>query len=211
MKPAEAAKRLGISVKNMMEHVRAGRLRFINVGNATRKVHRFTPYSLELLIKNQKEREVPKCQSPTFWTLKPTASTSKSGAVDFLAIPKPGTEKDAKAVERKLKAESARGYRERESGPVKDRCYCVTRRVVTGMRSGSIIEDNAGDASRPRAADRIFLDPTSALTKSATPKLRPWSRGGAGKASKGWSRAGGQGSAPATVNRSAVEPLTQGS
>ena len=53
----------GVSVKNLMGHVAAGRLRFINVGNATRKKHRFTTYSLQTFIENQKVRETPKCPS----------------------------------------------------------------------------------------------------------------------------------------------------
>jgi len=97
MKPADAAERLGISEKNLMEHVHAGRLRFINVGTKTRKIHRFTTYNLETFIKNQKERGIPKCQSSSVPTLKHTASTSMSGAVDFLAIPKPGTGKKPKS------------------------------------------------------------------------------------------------------------------
>jgi integrase len=44
MTPKEAAAKLGVSVKNLMGHVEAGRLRFINIGTMHRKVHRFTSY-----------------------------------------------------------------------------------------------------------------------------------------------------------------------
>ena len=96
MKPAEAADRLGISTKTLMAHVAAGRLRFINVGTEKRKVHRFTTYNLQTFIEKQKVREIPVCLSTSATTLKHTATTFKSGVVDFLAIPKPGTAKTLK-------------------------------------------------------------------------------------------------------------------
>jgi|SRR5882757_7320969 len=93
----EAATKLNMSVKTLMEHVRAGRLRFINIGSGgVRKRHRFTTYNLQTFIENQKVREVPKCLSTNAPALKHTASTFKSGAVGFLAIPKPETKKTPK-------------------------------------------------------------------------------------------------------------------
>lgn len=91
----QAAARLGVSTKNLMGHIAAGRLRYINVGTKTRKQHRFTTYNLQTFIEEQKVREVP-CQSTSAPTLKHTATTFKSGAIDFLAIPKPGTKKTPK-------------------------------------------------------------------------------------------------------------------
>jgi hypothetical protein len=38
--PRAAAVQLGLSVKNIMAHVTAGRLRYTNVGTATRKMDR---------------------------------------------------------------------------------------------------------------------------------------------------------------------------
>jgi hypothetical protein len=95
MTPKVAAAKLGLSVKTLMVHVAAGRLRFINVGTKTRKVHRFTDYSLEKFVESQKIREQP-CPSSSVPALKPTVSTFNSGAVDFLAIPKPETRKQLK-------------------------------------------------------------------------------------------------------------------
>jgi hypothetical protein len=94
--PKAAAAQLGLSVKTLMAHVSAGNLRFINVGTATRKVHRFTSKNLATFIEKMKVRETPQCQSSSAPTLKHTASTFKSGAVGFLAIPKPETKKTLK-------------------------------------------------------------------------------------------------------------------
>ena len=44
--PKAAAAQLGVSLKTLMSHVAAGNLRFINVGIATRKIHRFTMKNL---------------------------------------------------------------------------------------------------------------------------------------------------------------------
>ena len=59
--PKEAAEKLTMSVKTLMVHVAAGRIRFINIGTKTRKQHRFTTYNLQTFIENQKVRETPKC------------------------------------------------------------------------------------------------------------------------------------------------------
>jgi hypothetical protein len=94
--PRGAAAQLGLSVKTLMAHVAAGNLRFINVGTATRKIHRFTMKNLSTFIEKMKVRATPKCQSSNAPALKHTASTFKSGAVGFLAIPKPETKKTPK-------------------------------------------------------------------------------------------------------------------
>jgi hypothetical protein len=95
--PKEAAAKLSMSVKTLMEHIRGGRLRFIDIGSGgVRKRHRFTTYNLQTFIENQKVREVPKCQSTIAPTKKHIPTTFKSGAIDFLAIPKPGTAKTPK-------------------------------------------------------------------------------------------------------------------
>jgi hypothetical protein len=93
----EAATKLNMSVKTLMEHVRTGRLRYIDVGSAgVRKRHRFTTYNLQTFIENQKVRETP-CQSTSAPTKKHSAATFKSGAVDFLAILKPKIVKSLKS------------------------------------------------------------------------------------------------------------------
>jgi excisionase family DNA binding protein len=95
MTTKEAAAKLGVSVKNLMAHVAAGRLRFINIGTMDRKVHRFTTYNLTTFIEKQKVTETP-CQSSSAPTPKHTATTFKSGVIDFQAIPKPETKKTLK-------------------------------------------------------------------------------------------------------------------
>ncbi|WP_126978511.1 helix-turn-helix domain-containing protein [Frigidibacter oleivorans] len=90
MTAAEAAEKLGISVKSVMSHVHAGRLRFINIGTAKRKSYRFTPKNLSTFIANQKVRETPKCLSLQIKkaSIKLTSSLKDTG---FSAMPKPGT------------------------------------------------------------------------------------------------------------------------
>ena len=95
--PQDAAAKLSMSVKTLMSHVRAGRLRFIDIGcGGVRKRHRFTTYNLQTFIENQKVREAPKCLFTSAATLKPTAMTSTSAGIDFLAIRPPGTRKTPK-------------------------------------------------------------------------------------------------------------------
>ena len=89
----EAAAKLKMSVKALMGHVHARRIRYINLGTQTRKIYRFTPYMLEVFLADRTVRRTPPCQSRSAPTLKPTAMTSKSGVVDFLAIAKPATRK----------------------------------------------------------------------------------------------------------------------
>jgi hypothetical protein len=90
----EAATKLNMSIKTLMSHIHAGRLRFINIGSGgVRKRYRFTTYNLQTFIEDQKVREVLKCQSTSVPTLKPIVMTSNSGAVDFLAIPRPEAKK----------------------------------------------------------------------------------------------------------------------
>jgi hypothetical protein len=95
--PQEAATKLKMSIKTLMSHIRAGRLRFIDIGNGgVRKRHRFTTYNLQTFIENQKVRETPKCQSIVAPTKKNTATTFTSGVVAFTALLKPGTGKTPK-------------------------------------------------------------------------------------------------------------------
>lgn len=92
--PKEAAAKLNMSLKNLMEHVRTGRLRFINIGaGKVRKRYRFTSYNLETFLENQKERMVPECQSTNTPGLPTTKSNFKSTVIPFGALPKPATRK----------------------------------------------------------------------------------------------------------------------
>ena len=94
--PKETAATLKISMKVLMEHVRFGRIRFIDVGaGKVRKCRRFTAKNIATFVEKQKVRETP-CQSSSAPTLKHTATTFKSGVIDFQAIPKPETKKTLK-------------------------------------------------------------------------------------------------------------------
>ncbi|WP_430676915.1 helix-turn-helix domain-containing protein [Mesorhizobium album] len=98
-KAKEAAKRLGISVKHLMRHIRAGRIRYINVAlpGASRKQYRFTDYILKQFSQKQQQREVPaSCQSIKAPKVHSTAMTSSSTVVAFSALQKPGAKKKPK-------------------------------------------------------------------------------------------------------------------
>lgn len=94
----EAAKRLGISVKLLMQQVRAGRIRYVNVAGpgATRPRYRFTDYILKQFQSKQQKREVAPCQSIKIPKALTTATISSSKVIDFLALQKPGTKKKQK-------------------------------------------------------------------------------------------------------------------
>jgi excisionase family DNA binding protein len=91
--PRAAAERLGMSVKTLMAHVADGDIRYIRIGKGKRVHHRFTSYNLATFLEKQKVKESPPSPSLSVPALKHTATTSKSGAVGFLAIPRPETKK----------------------------------------------------------------------------------------------------------------------
>lgn len=91
----EAAKRLGISKKLLMKHVRAGRIRYINVAgpDASRPRYRFTDYILKVFQSKQQKREVAPCQSSNTPKVPSIKSNSTSTVIPFEALPKPPTRK----------------------------------------------------------------------------------------------------------------------
>lgn len=91
----EAAKRLGISVKYLMKHVREGRIRYINVAlaGAKRQRLRFTPYMLKQFQAKQQHREIAPCPFTSKKTPHTTATISSSTVVAFSALQKPETKK----------------------------------------------------------------------------------------------------------------------
>lgn len=91
----EAAKRLGISVKLLVKHVKAGHIRYINVAGpgSSRPRYRFTDYILKVFQSKQQKREVKPCPSTSKKGPHTTATISSSKVVDFLALQKPGTKK----------------------------------------------------------------------------------------------------------------------
>jgi excisionase family DNA binding protein len=94
MTAKEAAAKLGISVKVLMQEVKAGRLRYVRIGiGKQRIIRRFTEYMLKTYIENQKVREVPACQSTSPKAQLFLKPTSKSTAVAFTSLSKPATKK----------------------------------------------------------------------------------------------------------------------
>lgn len=91
----EAAKRLGISVKHLMRHVRQGRIRYINVAlpGAKRQRLRFTPYILKQFQAKQQHREIAPCPSISKKAPHTTDTISSSKVVAFSALQKPATKK----------------------------------------------------------------------------------------------------------------------
>ncbi len=90
---AEAAAKLGISVKTLMRHVDDGRIRYVNVGTEKRKQYRFTDYMLEQFITNNKHREKPSCQSSNTPKAPSTKLNSSSTVIPFEALQKPKAKK----------------------------------------------------------------------------------------------------------------------
>ena len=95
MKAEDAAKKLGICVKTLMGHVDAGRLCYINIGNAKRRQLRFTGQDVTSFIESQEVVEVPRYQSFPAKNVF-TKSTLSFGATLFSAVPKPGNGKKPK-------------------------------------------------------------------------------------------------------------------
>jgi metal-dependent hydrolase (beta-lactamase superfamily II) len=90
----EAAGMIGCSVTTLNEHVRYGRIRCVIVGGGKHRKHRrFTMQNINSFLQKQKVREVPPCLSTAIPVHRTTSIASSSAVVDFLAVPKPGTEK----------------------------------------------------------------------------------------------------------------------
>ncbi|WP_161974061.1 helix-turn-helix domain-containing protein [Rhizobium deserti] len=89
----EAAKRLGISVKTLMRHVKDGAIRYINIGTKERKRLRFTPYILKQFQHKQQKREKPQCQSTSPQAPLITIPNSSSKVIAFTSLQKPKPKK----------------------------------------------------------------------------------------------------------------------
>ncbi|WP_370008653.1 helix-turn-helix domain-containing protein [Sinorhizobium fredii] len=86
----EAAARLAVSKKTLMRHVAEGQIGFVNVGTEGRMHRRFTASHLMAFITNRHTIEVPKCLSIKPAAVRTTATISKSMAIAFTALPRPG-------------------------------------------------------------------------------------------------------------------------
>lgn len=86
LSPPEAARRLNISVKTLIAHVRSGDLQYTNVGRGTKKPRRmFSDNDLEDFIEKRTTRESP-CQCTDQKVRRFGTTTSKSNVVGFMAL-----------------------------------------------------------------------------------------------------------------------------
>jgi excisionase family DNA binding protein len=89
---AEAAERIGVSVKTLKKHIDAGRLRYINVGTGVRHKRRmFTDADLDEFVAAQSRRDSPACPSTRTSARRIGNSTSSGEVIAFTAQPRPQT------------------------------------------------------------------------------------------------------------------------
>jgi hypothetical protein len=109
----EVASILGISVKTLRAHVKAGRIRVMDVGTTGKRPRRkIQGYSIQSFIRKQKVRETEPCPSTKGKTLPSMSTTSKSTAVAF-------TDLQAQKASAKLSASKTISSGKPGSKPVK--------------------------------------------------------------------------------------------
>ena len=91
--PKDAAARLSVSKKTLMEHVKSGALPFIDLGAMTRRRYRFRRDHIESFLDR---REGRLCPSSSVKTARFTTASSKSTVVAFSSLQKPATGKKPK-------------------------------------------------------------------------------------------------------------------
>lgn len=102
--PPEAAARLGLSKKILLEHVRAGEIRYINIGRGKKKLRRmFTEEDLAEFIAARACRDTPPCLSTSRKARRTTTSTFDIEVADFTAL------RAAKAAEKLSKLNAPKG------------------------------------------------------------------------------------------------------
>jgi excisionase family DNA binding protein len=83
---AEAAARLGCSVKTLRGHVANGALTYVNLGRGReRQRMRFTDADLDRFITNQSRKDVPTCPSTKTRVRRSTSSISGGEVIAFTA------------------------------------------------------------------------------------------------------------------------------
>jgi excisionase family DNA binding protein len=84
--PAQAARRLGMSVKTLRAHVRTGDIRYVNVGRGKERERiMFAPHDLEGFIAAHTQTKAPPCPSSSPKARRTTTSTSSGEVVAFTA------------------------------------------------------------------------------------------------------------------------------
>jgi hypothetical protein len=88
--PAEAARKLGCSIKTLNAHVASSALRCIDIGRGRKRRHiRFAPADLDEFIANQTRKDSPACPSTLSRARHTSTSNSESVVIAFTAAPKP--------------------------------------------------------------------------------------------------------------------------
>lgn len=84
----EAARRLNVTEEKIRTFVRAGALRFINVGHGTKRPrYRFTDADLQDFIDSRKQQDIPQCQfSKPQSPRRISGTTSSSTVIGFTAL-----------------------------------------------------------------------------------------------------------------------------
>src|SRR5215470_18097859 len=87
--PADAARRLGCSVKTLRAHVAAGDLRYVSIGHGKKRQRKmFTDADLDDFIANQTRKDVP-CPSTRIGARRFGNSTSGCVVTAFTGVPRP--------------------------------------------------------------------------------------------------------------------------
>jgi excisionase family DNA binding protein len=85
--PAQAARRLGISIRTLRDLVSSGELRYVNVGRGKQRERvMFTDNDLSDLIASRTRQKARQCQSTSPRARRSTTSTSSGEVVAFTAL-----------------------------------------------------------------------------------------------------------------------------
>ena len=88
---AQAAAKLGCSIKTLKGHIKAGELKYVALGSGrVRRRRMFTDADLDEFIANQTRKDQPACPSSRTPARHSGASTSNAKVIAFTAQPKPG-------------------------------------------------------------------------------------------------------------------------
>ncbi|WP_432431572.1 helix-turn-helix domain-containing protein [Rhizobium leguminosarum] len=87
----EAARRLAISEKTLLRHVRLGRLEYVDLGTERREIRRFSIDQLEQFILTRRRKEISPCPSIGQMGARTSTMTSKSMVVAFTDLQNPRT------------------------------------------------------------------------------------------------------------------------
>ncbi|WP_375165029.1 helix-turn-helix domain-containing protein [Rhizobium hidalgonense] len=87
----EAARRLAISEKTLLRHVRLGRLEYVDLGTESREIRRFSIDQLEQFILTRRRKEILPCPSISQMGVRTSITTSRSVVAAFTDLQNPRT------------------------------------------------------------------------------------------------------------------------